>query len=152
MSGNAPRSTTANPPSPEGGFAVVVVAAGSGTRLGHGIPKALVALDGDEIVISITTERHKYRAITRDPQVSLCIIHEEMPFPYATVYGTGRIDEDGGAEAMVAVSERMFGRALTDDERAGIDRRVVAEHRVALRVTVDRVIGQQALRERFSGS
>ncbi|MGG7653855.1 2-C-methyl-D-erythritol 4-phosphate cytidylyltransferase [Kocuria rosea] len=46
MSGNAPRSTTANPPSPEGGFAVVVVAAGSGTRLGHGIPKALVALDG----------------------------------------------------------------------------------------------------------
>lgn len=46
MTGNAPRSTTANPPSPEGGFAVVVVAAGSGTRLGHGIPKALVALDG----------------------------------------------------------------------------------------------------------
>ena len=107
-------------------------------------------LDGEEIVISITTERHKYRAITRDPQVSLCIIHEEMPFPYATVYGTGRIDEAGGADAMVAVSERMFGRALTDDERAGIDRRVVAEHRVALRVTVDRVIGQQALRERFS--
>lgn len=107
-------------------------------------------MDGDDIVISITTERHKYRAIKRDPQVSLCIIHEEMPFPYATVYGTGRIDEDGGAEAMVAVSERMFGRPLTEDERAGIERRVEAEHRVALRVTVDRVIGQQALRERFS--
>ena len=107
-------------------------------------------LDGEEIVISITTERHKYRAITRDPQVSLCIIHEEMPFPYATVYGTGRIDEEGGADAMIAVSERMFGRPLTDDERAGIQRRVETEHRVALRVSVDRVIGQQALRERFS--
>lgn len=46
MTGNAPRSSTANPPSPEGGFAVVVVAAGSGTRLGHGIPKALVVLGG----------------------------------------------------------------------------------------------------------
>ncbi|GEO95235.1 2-C-methyl-D-erythritol 4-phosphate cytidylyltransferase [Kocuria turfanensis] len=46
MTGNGPRPTTANPPSPEGGFAVVVVAAGSGTRLGHGIPKALVPLDG----------------------------------------------------------------------------------------------------------
>lgn len=50
MTGNAPRSTTANPPSPEGGFAVVVVAAGSGTRLGHGIPKALVALDGRPVL------------------------------------------------------------------------------------------------------
>lgn len=46
MTGNGPRSTTANPPSSEGGFAVVVVAAGSGTRLGHGIPKALVPLAG----------------------------------------------------------------------------------------------------------
>ncbi|GAA1761817.1 2-C-methyl-D-erythritol 4-phosphate cytidylyltransferase [Kocuria aegyptia] len=46
MTGSPARSTTANPPSPEGGFAVVVVAAGSGTRLGHGIPKALVALGG----------------------------------------------------------------------------------------------------------
>lgn len=46
MTGNAARSTTANPLSPEGGFAVVVVAAGSGTRLGHGIPKALVPLRG----------------------------------------------------------------------------------------------------------
>ena len=124
-----------------------------GTNSGSGPPAlspVFYVMDGDEIVISITTERHKYRAIKRDPQVSLCIIHEEMPFPYATVYGTGRIDEDGGADAMVAVSERMLGRSLTDDERAGIDRRVEAEHRVALRVTVDRVIGQQALRERFS--
>ncbi|MFC4904883.1 MULTISPECIES: 2-C-methyl-D-erythritol 4-phosphate cytidylyltransferase [Kocuria] len=46
MTGNGPRPTTADPPSSEGGFAVVVVAAGSGTRLGHGIPKALVPLDG----------------------------------------------------------------------------------------------------------
>lgn len=124
---------------------------GTNSRTGPpALSPVFYVLDGDEIVISITTERHKYRAITRDPQVSLCIIHEEMPFPYATVYGTGRIDEDGGAEAMVAVSERMFGRPLNDDERAGVERRVVAEHRVALRVSVDRVIGQQALRERFS--
>lgn len=42
-------TTTANPPS-RGGFAVVVVAAGSGTRLGAGIPKALVEIDGRTIL------------------------------------------------------------------------------------------------------
>lgn len=105
-------------------------------------------MEGDEIVISITTERHKYRAIERDPQVSLCVIHEEFPFGYATVYGTGRITDDDGV--MATVSETIFGRPLTDDERAGIDQRIVTERRVALRVTVDRVIGQMELRERFS--
>ncbi|ALU39435.1 2-C-methyl-D-erythritol 4-phosphate cytidylyltransferase [Kocuria flava] len=44
MSADAP-TTTADPPTP-GGFAAVVVAAGSGTRLGHGMPKALVPLGG----------------------------------------------------------------------------------------------------------
>lgn len=41
--------TTANP-TPAGGFAVVVVAAGSGTRLGQGIPKALVEVGGGTIL------------------------------------------------------------------------------------------------------
>ncbi|MDO5618047.1 2-C-methyl-D-erythritol 4-phosphate cytidylyltransferase [Kocuria sp.] len=41
--------TTANPSS-RGGFAVVVVAAGSGTRLGQGMPKALVNVGGRSIL------------------------------------------------------------------------------------------------------
>ena len=107
--------------------------------------------DGDEIVISITTDRHKYRAITSDPRVSLCVIHEESPFPYLTVYGTGRVEDTGAGDAMAAVSEKIFGRALTDDERGVIDRRVVDEHRVVLRVTVDRVIGLGPPRPKTSG-
>jgi PPOX class probable F420-dependent enzyme len=98
-------------------------------------------LDGDEIVVSMTADRHKYRAISSDPQVSLCIIHEQMPLPYVTVYGTGRIEEAGAADAMAAVSEKIFGRPLTPEERTTIEQRVVAEHRVVLRVSVDRVIG-----------
>ncbi|ROZ62028.1 2-C-methyl-D-erythritol 4-phosphate cytidylyltransferase [Kocuria soli] len=50
MTPQPPRvQTTANPPIP-GGFAVVVVAAGSGTRLGQGIPKALVRV-GDRTIL-----------------------------------------------------------------------------------------------------
>ena len=108
-------------------------------------------LDGDELLISITSDRHKYRAITRDPRVSLCVIHEEMPFPYLTVYGTGRFDEPSAGDAMAAVSEKIFGRPVTDEERAGIDRRVIDEHRVALRVAVDRVIGMGPPRPKSTG-
>ena len=42
---------------------------------------------------------------------------------------------------MAAVSELIIGRALDDKERQSIDKRVVDEQRVALRVTPERVIG-----------
>jgi PPOX class probable F420-dependent enzyme len=98
-------------------------------------------MDGDDIVISITKTRHKYRAIMKDPRVSLCVIHEEFPFSYATVYGTGTIEEDGAADLMAGVSEAIAGRPLSDDERKTIDRRTVDEQRVVLRVTPERMIG-----------
>ncbi len=50
MSGSTERPTSADPASSEAGFAVVVVAAGSGTRLGHGMPKALVPLHGRSLL------------------------------------------------------------------------------------------------------
>ena len=71
----------------------------------------------------------------------MCVLHEDFPYSYVTVYGRGRIEEDGAADAMAAVSERIFGRPLTDEERRGIDVRVVDEHRVVLRVVLERVIG-----------
>jgi PPOX class probable F420-dependent enzyme len=95
----------------------------------------------DEIVISITATRHKYRAVERDPNVSLCVLHEEFPFSYLTVYGRGRIEEDHAADVMAEVSELIIGRPLDADERGKIEQRVVDEQRVVMRVTPERVIG-----------
>lgn len=67
MTGAGRRSTTANPPSLEGGFAVVVVAAGSGTRLGHGVPKALVDLAGLPLL------EHALRAV-RESGIAGCVL------------------------------------------------------------------------------
>ncbi|HBH56343.1 MAG TPA: 2-C-methyl-D-erythritol 4-phosphate cytidylyltransferase, partial [Kocuria sp.] len=48
---------TASPSAPDG-LAVVVVAAGSGTRLGYGMPKALVPLSGRPLLEhALTTVR-----------------------------------------------------------------------------------------------
>ena len=55
-SSGRPAPTTAHPSSGTG-CAVVVVAAGSGQRLGRGIPKALVELDGRAIL------EHSLRAV-----------------------------------------------------------------------------------------
>src|SRR5437588_10207781 len=54
--------------------------------------------DNDEIVVSITATRQKYRAVQNDPDVSLCVLHEEFPFPYVTVYGRGRVEHEGAAD------------------------------------------------------
>ena len=97
--------------------------------------------EDDEIVVSITTDRHKYRAISRDPSVSACVLHEEFPFSYVTVYGRGRIETDGAYAAMAGVTEMMLGRALEREEQQRIEQRVVDEHRVVLRITPERVIG-----------
>src|SRR5947209_7086256 len=68
--------------------------------------------DNDEIVVSITATRQKYRAVQNDPDVSLCVLHEEFPFPYVTVYGRGRVEHEGAADVMAAVTEMIIGQPL----------------------------------------
>ncbi len=97
--------------------------------------------DGDDIVISITEERAKTRALRRDPAISVCVLGEEMPFPYVTLFGTATIDADAtnAFELMARVVERM-GRALDDDARSKLRERADRERRVVLRVTPQRSI------------
>ena len=97
--------------------------------------------ENDEIVVSITATRHKYRSVRRDPNVSVCVLHEEFPFSYLTVYGRGRVEQDHAADVMAKVSEIIIGRPLDGPERHKIEQRVADEQRVVLRITPDRVIG-----------
>ena len=73
---------------------MLVMSDAAAERCPPALSPVFYVLDGDEIVVSMTADRHKYRAISNDPEVSLCIIHEQMPLPYVTVYGTGRIEEE----------------------------------------------------------
>jgi PPOX class probable F420-dependent enzyme len=93
------------------------------------------ALDGDDIIISTTRTRAKARAIARDPRVSLCILGEQQPFPYLTVYGRGRIEDAGAVETMMKVGARMTGQAIPEQARPAVEQRARDEGRVVLRVT-----------------
>lgn len=96
-------------------------------------------MDGDDVLVSITEERAKTKALTRDPAVSVCVIGEQMPFPYVTLFGTARIDRSGAFELMARVVERM-GRTLDGAQRDALRERAEREQRVILRVTPQRSV------------
>jgi len=93
------------------------------------------AMDGDDLIISTTATRAKAKAIARNPQVSVCVIGEAMPFPYLTVYGSGRIEHANVVETMMKVGERMTGNPIPEAARPAIEKRAQDEGRVVLRVT-----------------
>ena len=93
------------------------------------------AMDGDDLLISTTASRAKAKAIARNPQVSICVLGEAMPFPYLTVYGRGQIEDTNVVETMMKVGERMTGNPIPDAARPAIEKRAQDEGRVVLRVT-----------------
>jgi PPOX class probable F420-dependent enzyme len=95
--------------------------------------------DGDDVVISITEDRAKTKALRRDPAISVCVLGEEMPYPYVTLFGTARIEQESAFEVMARVVESM-GRPLDDERRAALKERAAREHRVVLRVTPQRSV------------
>ena len=93
------------------------------------------AMDGDDLIISTTASRAKATAIHRNPEVSVCVLGEQAPFPYLTVYGRGRIEETNVVETMMRVGARMTGSPIPDSARPAIEKRAADEGRVVLRIT-----------------
>ena len=92
-------------------------------------------MDGDDLLISTTATRAKARMIRRGTLVSVCVLGEEQPFPYLTVYGRGRIETEGAVDVMMAVGEKMTGGPLPESARPAVEERARNEQRVVLRVT-----------------
>ncbi len=93
------------------------------------------AMDGEDLIISTTATRAKTLSVKRDSRVSVCVLGEQQPFPYLTVYGRGRIEEDRAVETMMAVGAKMTGAPIPDAARPSIEDRAKKEQRVVLRVT-----------------
>jgi PPOX class probable F420-dependent enzyme len=113
----------------------------AGSDEGPPLTPVFYVTDGDDVLISITEDRAKTRALRRDPAISVCVLGEEMPFPYVTLFGTASIDADptDAFELMARVVERM-GRALDDDARQKLRERADRERRVVLRITAQRSV------------
>ena len=92
-------------------------------------------MDGNDLLVSTTATRAKTSAVRRAGRVTLCVLGEEMPFPYLAVYGRGTIEEEGAVDLMMRVGGAMAGNPLPDSVRPAIEERAKTEERVVLRVT-----------------
>ena len=92
-------------------------------------------MDGDDLLISTTATRAKAKVIRHNSRVSVCVLGEQQPFPYLTVYGRGQIETDGVVDVMMAVGGAMAGNPLPESMRPAIEERAKKEQRVVLRVT-----------------
>ncbi len=92
-------------------------------------------MDGDDLLISTTETRAKTPAVRRAGRVSVCILGEQMPFPYLTVYGRATIEEEGAVDLMMRVGEAMTGNPLSESTRSVLEERAMKEQRVVRRVT-----------------
>ncbi len=94
-------------------------------------------LDGGDLLISTTAARWKAKAVRRNPAMSLCVLGEEMPFPYLLLYGAAVIEEEGAAQLMRRIGERIAGNPIPDAAMPAIEQRAMTEGRVVLRFTPD---------------
>ena len=93
------------------------------------------ALDGDEILVSVTETRVKTALVRRAGRLTLCVLHEQFPFPYLRVEGRGQVVAEGAADVMMRIGGKMQGRELPDSMGPVIEERARNEQRVVLRVT-----------------
>jgi DNA polymerase-4 len=94
---------------------------------------------GDDVLISITESRAKTRALRADPAISVCVLGEEMPFPYVTLFGTARIEQEGAFDVLAQVVQAI-GQTLDHAAREALRERAERERRVVLRVTPHRSV------------
>ena len=105
-------------------------------------------LADDEIVISTTDSRVKAKAVRRNPEVSLCVLDEKMPFAYLTVYGHARIEEEGAADVMKRIGEAMTGSLIAEAALPAIEQRAKEEGRVVICVKPAQIVSTRPLARR----
>ena len=97
-------------------------------------------MDGDDLLISTMLARGKAKAVQRNPKVSLCVLDENWPPTYitlfcdATIDATVSSDPDAVADLLLRVLELMAGRELDPSARAHAREMAIKEDRVVVRL------------------
>ena len=97
-------------------------------------------MDGDDILISTMRARAKAKAVQRNPKVSLCVLDENWPPTYITVFCTASIEAtvDDDLDAVVDLGMRiaavMAGRELDESVRELVAKGAIKEDRIKIRL------------------
>ena len=91
-------------------------------------------MDEGDILVSSMLGRAKPKAVKRNGRVSLCILDEEWPPTYITVYGNATVEEKGGDSLLIAICELMAEQPMPEEERTTLRKMAIEEKRCVMRV------------------
>jgi PPOX class probable F420-dependent enzyme len=97
-----------------------------------------VKRDGDDLLISTTVDRRKYRNLERDPRVTVVVVDPDDPYTYAEIRGTVETATEGGRELIDELSRKYTGKAYADFNPASAQ----DAERVVVRVRPRKVVGR----------
>jgi PPOX class probable F420-dependent enzyme len=98
-------------------------------------------MDGDDILITTMRTRAKAKAVQRNPKVSLCVLDENWPPTYITVFCNAVIDAtvednlDAVTDVALRIGAVMANRKLDESAREHAAALVTREDRVIVRLT-----------------
>lgn len=93
-----------------------------------------VGRDGDDVVVSTTTNRRKYRNLARDPRATLLLFPPDAPYSYAEIRGTASFANEGSMATIDGFAKKYMGadRYPLDDGTDNV--------RIDVRITPDKVV------------
>jgi PPOX class probable F420-dependent enzyme len=95
------------------------------------------AREGEHLLISTESKRHKARDVARTGWASLCVVGPEQPYPAVTVAGPAEIITQDIGRATAAVAQRMMGAESPPEAQS--DEALAAVDRVILRLKIEHV-------------
>ena len=95
------------------------------------------ARDGDRLLISTESKRHKARDVVRTGWASLCVRGDEQPYPSAVFSGPAEILTADIGPATASIMQRIAGMAESPEPQT--DEALAAIDRVILAIAVERV-------------
>ncbi|MGP3969387.1 PPOX class F420-dependent oxidoreductase [Streptomyces sp. 6N223] len=98
-----------------------------------------VTRDGDELLISTTTDRRKYLNLRRDPRATVVVLDPDEPYSYAEIRGTVEMTTEGGRELIDELARKYVGASSYADWNPGAGQDAP---RVVVRVVPRKVVGR----------
>jgi PPOX class probable F420-dependent enzyme len=95
--------------------------------------------DGERLLVSTLTDRHKARDVRRSGWASLCVMGHERPYPSATFSGRAEIVTDAIGAPSARIAQQMTGAPEPPDPLS--DEALADAGRVLIAIDVERVTG-----------
>lgn len=95
--------------------------------------------EDDEVKMTITNGRLKYKHIRRDPRISVAIADNTLPYKQVVFEGNAEVTPKGGAEFFRRLAIRYYGE-VDGNKYADYDSQPGQERRLVLRLKPSRII------------